>query len=158
MHKYKSCSIRQIQDQRQLWSAALARVLNNFVTGVPQKHSFLSCLVYLCTHCPRQDLEMPPVIIEELDDDLTPEQHLDHLLRFHEGDAKKLLATTFAHLKRTTSFFEDPEASKVLARLLRNTKGPAAKAAQPSTPAQSSPNVSLAKSIIRAVTFSPTGF
>lgn len=84
---------------------------------------------------------MPPVTIEELDDDLTPEQHLDHLLRFHEGDAKKLLATTFKHLKHKTSFFDDPDASKVLARLLRDTKGTAAKPAQPATPAQSFLNV-----------------
>ena len=84
---------------------------------------------------------MPPVIIEELDDDLTPEQHLDHLLRFHDGDAKKLLSATFSHLKRKTSFFDDPDASKVLARLLRDTKGAAAKPAQPATPAQSTLNV-----------------
>ena len=86
---------------------------------------------------------MPPVVIEELDDELTPDQHLDHLLRFYEDDAKKLLGVTFAYLKRRTSFFDDPDASKVLARLLRDTKGPAAKPIRPSTPAQPSLNVCL---------------
>ena len=70
---------------------------------------------------------MSKVVIEELDDDLTPEQHFDHLLRFHEENAKKLLTATFAYLKRKTNFFDDPEASKVLARLLRDVNGPAAK-------------------------------
>ena len=93
-----------------------------------------------------RELKMPPVIIEELDDDLTPQQHLDHLLRFHDGDARKLLATTFSHLKSKTSFFDDPDASKVLARLLRDTKGAAAKPAQPATPAQSILNVGLLQS------------
>lgn len=71
---------------------------------------------------------MPPVVIEELDDDLTPEQHLNHLLRFHEDEPKKLLATVFKHLKQKTSFFDDPNVSKVLARLLRDVKGPDSKA------------------------------
>lgn len=70
---------------------------------------------------------MAPVVIEELDDDLTPEQHLDHLLRFHEDDPKKLLSTVFAHIKKRSSFFDDPNVSKILARLLQAVKGPATK-------------------------------
>ena len=86
---------------------------------------------------------MPPVVIEELDDDLSPAQHFDHLLRFHEDNAKKLLAATFAFLKQKTSFFDDPDASKVLARLLRDVKGPVTKPIQQPPPSQPSINVGV---------------
>jgi len=79
---------------------------------------------------------MPPVEIEELEDNYqSPEQHLEHLLQAHQGDAKKLLAFTFGYLNRNTAFFQDPEASKVLARLLRDVKG-APKASTPAPVAQ----------------------
>lgn len=86
---------------------------------------------------------MPPVIIEELDDDLTPEQHFDALLRFHGDDAKQLLAATFSYVKSRSPFFDDPDASKVLARLLRDVKGPAVKPTPAKAPSsqQSAANV-----------------
>jgi hypothetical protein len=82
---------------------------------------------------------MPPVEIEELDDNYqSPEEHLDQLLKAHQGDAKKLLAFTFGYLNKNTSFFKDSEASKVLARLLRDVKG-APKASNPIPVAQKAP-------------------
>ena len=69
-------------------------------------------------------------VITEIEEDESTsklDDQLDRLLSAHNDDAKKYLATVFDHLNRRTSFFEDPEASKVLARLLRDVKGPAAK-------------------------------
>ena len=86
-------------------------------------------------------------VITELEDDEPAsklDDQLDQLLSAHNDDAKKFLATIFNHLNRRTSFFKDPEASKVLARLLRDVKGPAAK-----IPAQSAP---VAKAPVQSVT------
>lgn len=67
-------------------------------------------------------------LIEEIDEILesyTAEQLFRELLQRHDHNPKKFLAATFAFLKQGSAFFDDPEASKVLARLLRDTKGPA---------------------------------
>ena len=83
---------------------------------------------------------MPPIEIEELDDNYqSPEEHLQQLLQAHQGDAKKLLAFVFNYLNKSTAFFKDPDASKVLARLLRDVKGAPKAATQSSTAPKLSP-------------------
>ena len=83
---------------------------------------------------------MPPIEIEELDDNYqSPEEHLQQLLQAHQGDAKKLLAFVFGYLNKETAFFKDPDASKVLARLLRDVKGVPKASTQSSIPQQTSP-------------------
>lgn len=80
-------------------------------------------------------------LIEEIDDSLeqySVSQLYDELLRRHAQNAKSLLASTFAHLNKETQFFKDPEASKVLARLLRDVNGSAAKKTPISSPAKPS--------------------
>lgn len=73
-------------------------------------------------------------IITEIDaDEALIDQKLDQLLDAHDGDPKKLLATTFRFLSGRTRFFDDPEVSKVLARLLRDTKKPAGVSEKPNS-------------------------
>ena len=71
-------------------------------------------------------------VIEEISPDEQPgpfDAELDKLLSSSRNDAYKVLSTTFGFLKRKTAFFERADASKQLARLLRDVKAPAAKAA-----------------------------
>ena len=66
-------------------------------------------------------------IIEEIDETLesyTSDQLFKELLQRHGDSPKQFLAAAFVFLKQKSGFFDDPEASKVLARLLRDTKGP----------------------------------
>lgn len=69
-------------------------------------------------------------LITELDESDPIDQLLDQLFKAHKGDAKRLIARTFRFLEQRTSFFEDPDTSKVLARLLRDVQKPAIKSAQ----------------------------
>ena len=75
-------------------------------------------------------MSSPHTIIEELDETLdtySDDQLLAELLK-RSSDSKAFLAAAFAHLKKETKFFDSPDASKVLARLLRDVNGPAIKA------------------------------
>ena len=66
-------------------------------------------------------------VIEEIDEVLesqTPEQLFAELLKRNDADVKAFLASTFAYLKQHSKFFDNPEASKVLARLLRDVNTP----------------------------------
>ena len=66
-------------------------------------------------------------IIEEIDEALesqTSEQLFAELLKRNDSDVKAFLASTFAYLKQHSKFFDNPEASKVLARLLRDVNAP----------------------------------
>ena len=76
---------------------------------------------------------MAGCVIEELDPASDPTQYDDQLERIlidHQGDGKKFLASVFDFLDRKSRFFNDPNVSKTLARLLRDVK-------QRSTPADS---------------------
>ena len=83
-------------------------------------------------------------VIEELSPDEQPgpfDTELEALLKSSRNDAYKFLSTSFEFLKRKTAFFERADASKQLARLLKEVKTPPAKAANghapssgPSTP------------------------
>ena len=54
-------------------------------------------------------LNMPPIEIEELDDNYqSPEEHLQQLLQAHQGDAKKLLAFVFGYLNKKHRFLQGP--------------------------------------------------
>ena len=64
-------------------------------------------------------------VIEEIDpaaDPLRYEDALERILIESGRDATKFLAAVFAFLHAKTSFFAQPDASKVLARLLRDVK------------------------------------
>lgn len=75
---------------------------------------------------------MSSCVIEEIDPASDPTRYDDQLERIlidHQGDGKKFLASVFDFLDRKSRFFNDPNVSKTLARLLRDVK-------QRSTPAQ----------------------
>ena len=64
-------------------------------------------------------------VIEEIDpaaDPLRYEDALERILIESSRDATKFLAAVFAFLHAKTNFFSQPDASKVLARLLRDVK------------------------------------
>ena len=68
---------------------------------------------------------MDAPIIEELDADELPgpyDAQLEAILRDSKNDAFKFLQATFAFLKARTAFFESEDASKQLARLLKEVK------------------------------------
>ena len=83
-------------------------------------------------------------IIEEITDEdgaTSFDGSLQEILKASGNDGKQMLASVFAFLKQNTSFFEDPEASKVLARLLRDVKKLPTKGATSSLkPQQPDPN------------------
>ena len=97
-------------------------------------------------HSAAQTAAMERPIIEELDADEQPgpyDAQLDQILRDKRSDAYAFLSATFEFLKRKTAFFEREDASKQLARLLKEVKPkpaaskavPNGSAAKPSTPA-----------------------
>ena len=66
---------------------------------------------------------MASCIIEELDpDQFRFDEDLEKMYHEHERRPKDLLATVFDFLDRKSPFFKDPNASKTLARLLRDVK------------------------------------
>jgi hypothetical protein len=64
---------------------------------------------------------MSSCVIEEIDPASDPTRYDDQLERIlidHQGDGKKFLASVFDFLDRKSRFFNDPNVSKTLARLL----------------------------------------
>lgn len=66
-------------------------------------------------------------VIEELDDSdaFQFDDTLERILIAQKRDGYKFLEVVFAFLERHSSFFKQPDASKQLARLLRDVKRPA---------------------------------
>ena len=86
--------------------------------------------------------------IEEIDVDEVPKirSPFQHIFEEHQQKPYKFLASAFEFLSQETSFFEQPDASKLLARLLRDTKAKKA----PTKPVAATPsaaNGSLATSV-----------
>lgn len=87
---------------------------------------------------------MASAIIEEIEEGAS-DQRLQQLLDEHGREPKRFLETVFRFLAQRTVFFDDPDASKVLARLLRDVKKasgaakPAPKPAASAQPAASTP-------------------
>ena len=91
-------------------------------------------------------------MVEEISPDEQPgpfDAELDKLLSSSRNDAYKVLSTTFEFLKRKTAFFERADASKQLARLLRDVKAPAAKAANGKQSAATPPAGPSTPSVVR---------
>ena len=83
--------------------------------------------------------------IEELDDFEPPKtaSPFEAIFEAHQRKPFKFLTSAFEFLAEETSFFEQPEASKLLARLLRDAKAnkaPAKPAAKPAAAPASATN------------------
>jgi hypothetical protein len=69
---------------------------------------------------------MASCVNEEIDPATDPsrfDSQLDSIfLDAHDRNGKQFLATVFDYLDRKSRFFQDPEVSKTLARLLRDVK------------------------------------
>ena len=93
---------------------------------------------------------MDAPVIEEISPDEQPgpfDAELDRLLSSSRNDPYKVLTITFEFLKRKTAFFERADASKQLARLLRDVKAPAAKPANGQAAAKPSPGPSTSSAV-----------
>ena len=93
---------------------------------------------------------MDAPVIEEISPDEQPgpfDAELDRLLSSSRNDPYKVLTVTFEFLKRKTAFFERADASKQLARLLRDVKAPAAKPANGQAAAKPSPGPSTSSAV-----------
>ncbi len=96
--------------------------------------------------------------IEELDTDEVPQPSspFRSIFEDHQQKPYKFLASVFEFISQETPFFEQPEASKLLARLLRDTK--AKKPTVKPAAAQPEPNGVAPSPVSSALTIVPDRF